>query len=277
MYSAEISRKNPACFLFLVDQSESMTDPFGENPKPKADEVAVILNKLIHSLSIRCAKSDGIYDYFHVGVIGYSEDSAKPAFGGALAGKELVSISEIANNPLRIEDKMKKVDDGAGGIIEESVKFPVWFDPSCKGGTPMCAGLKMAGEWLAKWNAEHPKGFPPVVINITDGECTDGDAAVAAKALTDLTTEDGNVMLLNVHLSAASNAPVEMPSVADGLADDYAKQLFSMSSTLTPFMVARAKELGMTADENSKGFIFNAQPVQVIQFLDIGTRPANLR
>lgn len=277
MYTAEISRKNPACFLFLVDQSESMTDPFCENPRPKSDEVAVILNKLIHSLSIRCAKSDGIYDYFHVGVIGYSDAAAVPAFGGALAGKELVSISEIANNPLRIEDKMKKVDDGAGGIVEEAVKFPVWFDPTCKGGTPMCAALKMAGEWLTKWNAEHPKGFPPVVINITDGECTDGDPVEAAKALTELSTDDGKVMLLNVHLSAISNAPVEMPNSADGLADDYAKQLFEMSSALTPFMVARAKELGVNASENSKGFIFNAQPVQVIQFLDIGTRPANLR
>jgi hypothetical protein len=105
MYNAEISRKNPACFLFLVDQSESMTDPFGENPRPKSEEVAVILNKLIHSLSIRCAKSDGIYDYFHVGVIGYSEDKAASALGGALASKELVSISELANNPLRIEDR----------------------------------------------------------------------------------------------------------------------------------------------------------------------------
>ena len=28
-YQAEISRKNPGCFLFLVDQSESMEDPFG--------------------------------------------------------------------------------------------------------------------------------------------------------------------------------------------------------------------------------------------------------
>ena len=34
-YQAEISRKNPGCFLFLVDQSESMEDPFagGDNGK----------------------------------------------------------------------------------------------------------------------------------------------------------------------------------------------------------------------------------------------------
>ena len=51
-YQAEISRKNPGCFLFLVDQSESMEDPFGggEAGRKKAEELATILNKLIHNL-----------------------------------------------------------------------------------------------------------------------------------------------------------------------------------------------------------------------------------
>src|SRR2546427_1920998 len=59
-YQAEISRKNPGCFLFLIDQSESMEDPFGggEDGRRKAEELATILNKLIHNLCIRCAKSD---------------------------------------------------------------------------------------------------------------------------------------------------------------------------------------------------------------------------
>src|SRR5260221_13572492 len=100
-YKTEISRKNPGCFFFLIDQSESMEDPFGgtDKSKLKKDELATIINKLIHNLSIRCAKSDAIYDYFHVGVLGYSEESCKPALGGELAGRYLVPISELANKP----------------------------------------------------------------------------------------------------------------------------------------------------------------------------------
>ncbi len=30
-YTAEISRNNPSCFLFLVDQSSSMLEAFGGN------------------------------------------------------------------------------------------------------------------------------------------------------------------------------------------------------------------------------------------------------
>src|SRR5438094_8933914 len=98
-YQAEISRKNPCWFLILIDQSESMGDPFGggEDGRRKAEELATILNKLMHNLCIRCAKSDSIYDYFHVGVLGYSEESCKPALGGELSGRSWVPIGEWAS------------------------------------------------------------------------------------------------------------------------------------------------------------------------------------
>jgi len=278
-YKAEISRKNPGCLLFLVDQSASMEDPFGgdNGGRSKAVELSTILNRLIHNLSIRCAKSDAIYDYFDVGVVGYSGDASRSAFGGQLAGRELVAISELANNPLRIEDRSKKVDDGTGGVTDQKVKFPVWFDPSCANGTPMCSAFRTASGIVQGWASSHEKSFPPIVINITDGESTDGDPIPEARALISLGTDDGPVLLFNAHLSSASGAPIELPSDPGVLPDKYARQLFEMSSPLTPFMVARARELGMPADENSRGFVFNAQPVQIIQFLDIGTRPANLR
>src|SRR2546425_3263556 len=125
-YSAEISRNNPSCFLFLIDQSGSMADNFsGEVAKKKADGVADAINKLLQNLCIKCAKEEGVRDYFHVGVIGYGAH-VQPAFGGMLAGRELVPISEIALNPARIEVRTKKVSDGAGGLVDQSVKFPVW-------------------------------------------------------------------------------------------------------------------------------------------------------
>ena len=279
MYSAEISRKNPGCFIFLLDQSASMEDPFGgSSDRRKADELATIINKLIHNLSIRCAKGDSIYDYFHVAVIGYGQDTVvKSAFDGPLTGKDLIPISELANNPLRIEDRVKKQDDGAGGLVEQTVKFPLWFEAKHAGGTPMSGAFKTAADMVQRWVAEHPKGFAPIVINITDGESTDGDPVADAKALCSLGSEDGATLLFNIHLSSAAGNAIELPASSEGLPDQFAKQLYEMSSVLTPFMVSRAKEMGLPAGDGARGFVFNAQPMQVIQFLDIGTRPANLR
>src|ERR1043165_2567372 len=89
-YTAEISRTNPTCFLFLFDQSSSMLEPFGRQPeKQKAEGVADAINRLFQNLVLKCAKSEGIRDYFYVGAIVYGGQVAS-ALGGNLAGQHLV-------------------------------------------------------------------------------------------------------------------------------------------------------------------------------------------
>ena len=108
-YTAEISRTNPTCFLFLVDQSSSMLEPFGKQPeKQKAEGVADAINRLFQNLVLKCAKSEGIRDYFYVGAIVYGGQVAS-AFGGALAGQHLVPVSTLANSPLRVEPRTRMI------------------------------------------------------------------------------------------------------------------------------------------------------------------------
>lgn len=277
-YTAEISRGNPSCFLFLIDQSGSMDDPFGagDSARKKADGVADAINRLLQNLVIKCAKSEGVRDYYYVGVLGYG-DHVGPAFGGSLVGQDLVPISQIADNPARVEERSKKVDDGAGGLVEQTVKFPVWFDAVAHGGTPMCSALNRAQSILSAWLQQHPGAFPPIVINITDGESTDGDPAGPAQSLQGLAGDDGNVLLFNVHLSSQRAAPVEFPAQENGLPDQYAQLLFRMSSLLPGYMRNVAQQEGYAVSDGTRGFVFNGDMVSVIRFLDIGTRPSNLR
>lgn len=277
-YTAEISRTNPSCILFLIDRSGSMDDPFGagESDRRKADGVADAVNRLLQNLVIKCAKSEGVRDYYHVGVIGYG-DSVGPAFGGPLAGRELVPISEIADHPERVEERTRKVDDGAGGLVDQTVKFPIWFDAKAHGGTPMREALTRAEALITGWMADHPASFPPIVINVTDGEATDGDPTDLARRVQNLSSEDGSPLLFNLHLSSHRASPIEFPDSADGLPDQFAKLLFGMSSVLPAYMSSVAGNEGYRVSDASRGFAFNADMVSVIRFLDIGTRPSNLR
>jgi hypothetical protein len=277
-YSAEISRTNPSCFLFLIDRSGSMDDPLttGEGRRTKADGVADAVNRLLQNLVIKCAKSEGVRDYYYAGVIGYGS-KVDVAFSGALAGKELVAISEIADNPARVEERTKKIDDGAGGLVDQTVKFPVWFDAIARGGTPMCGALDRARTILDGWVTDHPEGFPPIVINITDGESTDGDPTGAAERLRALQGSDGNVLLFNAHISSHQASPIEFPDDESTLPDEYAKLLFRISSELPRYMQSAARGEGYAISDGARGFVFNADMVSVIRFLDIGTRPSNLR
>jgi hypothetical protein len=277
-YTAEISRGNPSCFVFMIDQSGSMADTFGagEGNQKKADGVADAINRLLQNLVIKCAKEEGIRDYFHVSVIGYGA-SVGPAFAGTLTGRQLVPISEVGNSPARIEQRTKKVPDGAGGLVDQQVRFPVWFEPVANGGTPMRQALCEAKTVVDGWLSQHPNSFPPIVINITDGEATDGDVSSAADEIRKLKSSDGDVLLFNVHLSSQRAAAIEYPVSETGLPDQFAQQLFRMSSALPGYMVDIAKKEGMSVGEGSRGFVFNADMVAVIKFLDIGTRPSALR
>src|SRR5579872_3414587 len=150
-YSAEISRNNPTLFIFLIDQSGSMAEGVPDQPnRRKADAVADAINRLLQNLVIRCAKEEGVRDYFHVAVIGYGRQVG-PAFSGPLAGRDLVPISDVGNMPARVEERTRKIDDGAGGLIDQLIRMPIWFDPLGDGGTPMCQALGMAREILQGW------------------------------------------------------------------------------------------------------------------------------
>ena len=167
--------------------------------------MADAINRLLQNLALKCTKSKGIRDYFHVGVIGYGGKAA-PAFGGALAGHTLAPISQIARNPLRVEHRTRKVPDGAGGIMEQKFKFPVWFEPLAQGKTPMCAALQLAHATMKEFLAQNPNCYPPLVVNITDGEATDGGPEPLATNLRNLASTDGNVLLFNAHLSDKQTA-----------------------------------------------------------------------
>ena len=274
-FSAEISRANPTCFLFLIDQSASMGDLIGggDVPMTKAEAVADAVNRLLSELSIKCAKEDGVRDYFHVGVVGYGA-AVGPVLDGELAGRDLVPLSEVAARPARMEQRIR----GEGRhAATRTVQFPTWFSPVSYGDTPMRAALTRATSVLSAWLADHPGCYPPVVVNITDGASTDGDPVAAAEALRGLTSADGHVLLFNLHLSSDRSEPVVFPVDDAGLPDDHARQLHRMSSPLPDQMRAAAARQDLFLAEGARGFAFNADISAIVQFLDVGTQVLELR
>ena len=92
-----------------------------------------------------------------------------------------------------------------------------------------------------------------------------------------LATDDGEALLFNVHLSERRAPSVEFPATDETLPDSFARRLFGMSSALPPHLQSAARQEGYAVEDGTRGFVFNADAAAVIQFLDIGTRPANLR
>ncbi len=257
-YTAEISRSNPACFLFLLDQSGSMSEDIGNSRKTKAEAVAEAINTLLLEIILRCVKGKEVLDYFHIGIITYGEEVNFAIKN--ISNKELIPISELAKNPLRIE------------ITNQNQRKPIWFEPIASGNTPMCKALKKTYSILENWIKTFPNSFPPIVINITDGEATDGDPLEPAEKIKQLKNNDGNVLLFNIHLSSIDTNPIEFPDNENILPDRFSKLLFKMSSILPQYMRLEAKNAGYKVSDGTRGFVFNANMEALVKFLNIGTR-----
>ena len=281
-YTADISRTNPVCFLFLIDQSGSMSQALsGQAGQLKMDQAADAINRILHTVALRCSQGKDIRDYFDLGVIGYHTDgSGNPIITSVLPEttpeQPFLPISKVVD-VAEMTEKQVKVSDGAGGLVEVTQRMPVWLHPHAQFGTPMRTAFETAARAIEDWVTRHPNSFPPIIINVSDGNSTDGDPEPQAQRIRELRTNDGNALIFNVHLSEVSSNPIQYPNRADDLprGDEYSSLMFRMSSVLPASSRSQAETLGLPVNENSRGYVFNADMTALVQFLDIGTRAAS--
>lgn len=273
-YELAISRANPTCFLFLIDQSGSMMDPIQgiqDNPR-KADFIVDLINKTIQTLVLQASKDDGIRRYYQVGALGYGSDVTN-LLGWLSSEDELVWIDKLADNPKLIETREKKESDGAGGFVSLEHPFPVWIESVASGRTSMCEALEKAKVILEEWVDNNPNAYPPTIINFTDGEATDGDPTEVGQEIKKIQTTDGEVLMFTLHVSSNQFAKTLFcPVSSEELPDAAAKMMFSISSPLTPTMLAYAKEYGMTLEKGSRAFVYNAGIEALVRMIEIGSR-----
>lgn len=271
-YSAQITRTNPACLLFLLDQSGSMAEPaIGGAGQSKAAVVADAVNRLIQNIVLRSAKADGVRDYFRIGVIGYGK-GIKAGLGGSLPFEVLIPVSRVGNFPLRVENRTKLIPDGVGGVLEQPVKFPVWYDAEAAGKTPMCEALTAAGLVAESFVNQYPDAYPPLVLNLTDGIPSDGNPLANARKIHSIQTSDGNALLFNLLISSQPVPPDYFPASEEGFTTNFSKLLFRMSCELPPKLWEAAKAEGHNLKPGARGVVLNADPTAIVRFLDIGTR-----
>lgn len=280
-YEAEISRSNPTCFFFLIDQSSSMLDPImGVQGNPsKADFIADAINRVLQSLVVTATKDLGVLRYYQVGALGYGNLITSP-LDYISSNQELVWIDDLAASPIRIENREKVESDGTGGVIKVATKFPIWIESFALGRTPMCEALGRTKTIIDTWVQEHPNSYPPTIINFTDGEANDdGDPSAISQALKSVRTNDGETLVFTLHVSSNQfSHSVVCPDVDELLPDAPSKRMFDMSSSLTDSMIMMAKDnFQIDLPIGAKAFVYNANIEQLVTLLDIGTRPSNMR
>ena len=283
-YTAQITRSTPTAFIFLVDQSVSMnrtTTLLGEE-MTLAEAVARIVNNQINELVLRCVKTNEVRHYYDIAVIGYGHE-VYSGWNGDLEGRFFVSPQEIKDNPFKRITTREEVRTRRGVSIKE-VERVQWLQARCDGHwTHLHQAFDKAMDLLCDWMIDHHEKdcYPPTIINITDGEYNHiSQEAIIQKAneLKSLFTNDGNVLLFNIHISPTSSNSVIFPIGINELGGDrFGSTLFNMSSLLPSRYNTDISRVRNDDDSNVRHVAMaqNATLSTLIQLMDIGT-PTNI-
>ena len=284
-YSAQITRNTPTAFLFLVDQSVSMnrtTRLYGEE-MPMCEAVARIVNHQLNELVMRCIKGNETRNYFDIAVIGYGTE-AYSGWRGELEGRDFVTPSELKDHPFRkiLTRRETRTRRGTKGVEVEEVQ---WVEAvATQGCTRVHLAFDRARRLLDQWMERHREKdcYPPTIINITDGEFNGASAEHVlqqANELKSLFTNDGNVILFNIHISPDGAKGVICPPERSDVEDRgrLATTLYDLSSLLPSRYSSQVAQLrgDATPRERYRAMSVNADMATLIQLMDIGT-PTNI-
>ena len=283
-YTAQITRNTPTAFIFLIDQSVSMqkyTTLYGEE-MPMAEAVARIVNHQLNELVLRCIKGSETRDYYDIAIIGYGE-KAYSGWKGELEGRDFVKPSELKEHPYK-KITTKKETRTRKGVKVVEVEEVQWIEAEAtQGWTRVHLAFEKAKGLLDEWMEKHHDKdcYPPTIINITDGEfngATKEYVLQQANELKSMFTNDGNVILFNIHISANKAVCVTCPASKDEVSfSSLATTMYEMSSLLPMRYSDRIADLRGDGTPNNRyrAMSINADMSTLIQLMDIGT-PTNI-
>lgn len=286
MYSKPITHLNRGAILVVVDCSMSMQEQTFLNrvPMRKIEAVATVCNYLIDELLERAKRHNEVRNYYDIAVLGYSGTDVRSmlAVDTATGFVAIDRLAEVAPEPRTIVFE-QHTDDGR--TTDAKFTLREWIKPEAHGKTPMFQALSrvynMVEAWCAKADNRH--SFPPIVFHITDGECndaTDADLINIAKSICGTKTEEGNTLLINIHLSPYDELPSEIfPTEisATNLSPHY-RTLFEMSSILPEQLNALVASIAKPASSGGgyRAMAYNASPCELLTILNIGSESINL-
>lgn len=260
-----IGTANPGCFVLLLDQSASMNEDWGDGTT-KADGATRAVNRVLENLVLACMSGENVKERCYVSVICYG------GFGGRVNCVVDGMISDVVSAMIGVKTVRKRIPDGAGGTIEVNVEMPFWLEPRAENGTPMHKAFENAAEIVERWCSERPNGFPPSVINITDGIASEPAlTTVAARKVMALGTTDGKALVYNLHIGNAGGEIILPNDSSNFLGDRPAEFLFSISSTLPDTLREEALAEDIPVEPNARCFAYNASEVWMIKLLQFGS------
>ena len=176
--------------------------------------------------------------------------------------------------------KVKEQVRTRAGMKEIEVEKKQWMEARHDGHwTHMDKAFKHAEGLLDDWLSRHQTQdcYPPIVINITDGEyngASRDEMQQLANQLKSKFTNDGNVLLFNIHIVSGEMEAILFPAtIGEMRGNGYGESLFEMSSLLPLNYNEQIRMLFHDRDQDIRyrAMGVNAGMEQLVKMMKIGT------
>lgn len=284
MYQRSITRMSRSAIIIAIDGSISMqewTMLFNTRMR-KMEAAALIANFAIDELVMRTTRAGDIRDYYDIAVFRYLDDGIEPIIASEEEGLvHINTLHERTPQPV-CYNIIQDEEDGSQNTIP--ITLHEWVTPQAYGMAPMYEALVHIKDLITKWcnDSFNQRSFPPIVINITDGCCSDAESAELidiANEIQKVGTKEGATLLVNIHLANEidSTENILFPPVCDLFSDDPdCQMLYDMSSVLPTEMEHIIKDMVGCSDMGPyKCFARNASICEILTATDIGTEGCN--
>ncbi len=272
-YKRTITREHRTAYVLLLDCSGSMRDviDYDERIMTKGESMIDAANKILQELYLRAYRDGELRNYYDVAVICYSGYGIHSMLS---SDRYFVPISEIKSDDGWVAMKCLTPFDMPGD--DHGTKIVI--DP--EGYTPMHEALHMTHELLEEWcdRSENYDSAPPTVFHITDGHATDGgfsDIIDISERIMSVKTNDGAVLMFNIHLSPKRDSPALLFPTDREIAEHPSAFFRAMGFASSPmpqnFVPLIHEVRGFRSVESYRGVGFNVSVVDMISMMNIGT------
>lgn len=283
-HTKTITRSHRTADILLLDLSSSMKEiiTYDDKRLTKGSLLVDTCNRVLNELYMRAMRSNAIRDYYDVAIVGYSGGGIVSLLNGDL-NNPFVSITQLDEacashkwikfeNLTDLEPLTKCESYGASTIVI-----------SPRGSTPTHEALTMTYDSIKRWcaNEANYDSFPPTVIHISDGHPTDcnlSEMVDAANRIKSLHTNDGEVLMINIHLESQEHSTKLLFPTDDEIAkraDRYVEMMARSSSIIPESIEPIVNEMREQKFSGGyRAFGYNVSAVDLISMVNIGTLSA---
>jgi hypothetical protein len=244
--------------VLLVEESAGMSSVMRdktadgtESVQTNAQRVATSVNNLLRQLS------EG--PSCDVAIVGYRSDGDGQADVGARlsavsSGADFVSSTDLPGMA-RVEQRTRKAPQPDGSLREESVSFPVWYEPSLGVKAPQIAAFNFCRDLVNRRTAE--RGGRGIVVHVFTGASSDGNPQ---RVIDEMLSAPGGPIMVQCHVASSSAlVTTAFPSKQAFVASGMARDLFSRSSEIPEAFRDFVKSFKVPIQAGARGLVHNAK------------------